>query len=219
MSGQPDSPPHGRRQQEVRGLPEVVCAPLRGRYQSDLSSRPSRSAAQSRDLDPGAARVSGPGSAAPPGMTELESAASQSLTRPDPGMLRGNGHSVSAVDQKHAVPAEAGTQMGASSRDWIPASAGTPEILAEAGVHTALTDAPRSWAARTGVQSEDPRSRTGAPRLPGNVRNSGQGPEAGNHNGILSCFFQGFSAFLFFRVRSARMRRLRVLRGWMTSSI
>ena len=39
------------------------------------------------------------------------------------------------------------------------------------------------------------------------------------YSGILSCFFQGFSHFLFFSVRSALIRRRRVLRGWMTSSI
>ena len=39
------------------------------------------------------------------------------------------------------------------------------------------------------------------------------------HNGILSCFFQGFSSFLFLSVISARMMRLRVSRGMMTSSM
>ena len=39
------------------------------------------------------------------------------------------------------------------------------------------------------------------------------------YNGILSCFFQGFSTVLFLSMLSARQMRRRVLRGRITSSM
>ncbi len=54
--------------------------------------------------------------------------------------------------------------------------------------------------------------------LKSRCRRVARSPLTHPHSGILSCFFQGFSSFLFFSVPSARMMRLRVSRGMITSS-
>src|SRR5262245_52167893 len=46
-----------------------------------------------------------------------------------------------------------------------------------------------------------------------------QNGRASAHSGMLSCFFHGFSSFLFFSVFSARAMRRRVECGMITSSI
>ena len=87
-------------------------------------------------------------------------------------------------------------------------------------VSTHISKKPRPETFRKGIQSP-----SGAP-LHSHVRWLWHGrlkfpfqTPSPHQSGILSCFFQGFSSFLLPSMRRARVRRWRVLRGWMTSSI